>query len=82
MAYTNTVIIGAGHAGLAMSRCLADRAVAHVVLDAGQVGERWRSARWDSFRLLTPNWLSRLPDQPLKGKPVLIPNLDAYYDQK
>jgi putative flavoprotein involved in K+ transport len=61
MAYTNTVIIGAGHAGLAMSRCLADRGVAHVVLDAGQVGERWRSARWDSFRLLTPNWLSRLP---------------------
>jgi putative flavoprotein involved in K+ transport len=61
MAHTNTVIIGAGHAGLAMSRCLADRGVAHVVLDAGQVGERWRSARWDSFRLLTPNWLSRLP---------------------
>jgi putative flavoprotein involved in K+ transport len=61
MAHTNTVIIGAGHAGLAMSRCLADRGVAHVVLDAGQVGQRWRDARWDSFRLLTPNWLSRLP---------------------
>ncbi|HET6530226.1 MAG TPA: NAD(P)-binding domain-containing protein [Actinoplanes sp.] len=61
MADTNTVIIGAGHAGLAMSRCLADRGVAHVVLEAGQVGERWHSARWDSFRLLTPNWLSRLP---------------------
>jgi putative flavoprotein involved in K+ transport len=61
MVRTNTVIIGAGHAGLAMSRCLTDRGVAHVVLDAGQVGQRWRSARWDSFRLLTPNWLSRLP---------------------
>jgi putative flavoprotein involved in K+ transport len=61
MAHTNTVIIGAGHAGLAISRCLADRGVAHVVLDAGQVGQRWRGARWDSFRLLTPNWLSRLP---------------------
>jgi putative flavoprotein involved in K+ transport len=58
---TNTVIIGAGHAGLAMSRCLADRDVPHVVLDRGCVGERWRTARWDSFRLLTPNWLSRLP---------------------
>jgi putative flavoprotein involved in K+ transport len=58
---TNTVIIGAGHAGLAMSRCLADRGVDHVVLDRGCVGERWRTARWDSFRLLTPNWLSRLP---------------------
>lgn len=58
---TDTVIIGAGHAGLAMSRCLADRGVRHVVLDRGRVGERWRTARWDSFRLLTPNWLSRLP---------------------
>jgi putative flavoprotein involved in K+ transport len=61
MQYTDTVIIGAGHAGLAMSRCLADRNVRHVVLDRGCVGERWRTARWDSFRLLTPNWLSRLP---------------------
>jgi putative flavoprotein involved in K+ transport len=61
MPHTETVIIGAGHAGLAMSRCLADRDVRHVVLDRGRVGERWRAARWDSFRLLTPNWLSRLP---------------------
>ncbi len=61
MPYTDAVIIGAGHAGLAMSRCLADRDVRHVVLDRGCVGERWRTARWDSFRLLTPNWLSRLP---------------------
>jgi putative flavoprotein involved in K+ transport len=58
---TDTVVIGAGHAGLAMSRCLTDRGVRHVVLDRGRVGERWRTARWDSFRLLTPNWLGRLP---------------------
>ena len=61
MPHTDTVIIGAGHAGLAMSRCLTDRGIPHVVLDRGCVGERWRTARWDSFRLLTPNWLSRLP---------------------
>jgi putative flavoprotein involved in K+ transport len=61
MTRTHTVIIGAGHAGLAMSRCLTDRGIPHVVLDRGCVGERWRTARWDSFRLLTPNWLSRLP---------------------
>lgn len=61
MARTDTVIIGAGHAGLAMSWCLADRGVDHVVLDRGCVGERWRTARWDGFRLLTPSWLSRLP---------------------
>lgn len=58
---TQTIIIGAGHAGLAVSRCLTDRGVDHVVLERGRLGERWRSARWDSFRLLTPRWMTRLP---------------------
>jgi putative flavoprotein involved in K+ transport len=58
---TDVVIIGAGHAGLAMSHRLAARGLDHVVLERGCVGERWRTARWDKFRLLTPNWLSRLP---------------------
>ena len=57
----NTVIIGGGQAGLAMSRCLTDRGVEHVVLERGRVGERWRSERWDSLQLLTPNWQTRLP---------------------
>jgi putative flavoprotein involved in K+ transport len=57
----DTIVIGAGQAGLAMSRCLADRGVDHVVLERGRVAERWRSERWDSLRLLTPNWMSRLP---------------------
>jgi putative flavoprotein involved in K+ transport len=61
MRCTDTVIIGAGHAGLAMSRCLTERAIPHTILDRGPIGDRWRTARWDSFRLLTPNWLSRLP---------------------
>lgn len=55
------VVIGAGQAGLAMSRCLTDRGVAHVVLERGRVAERWRSERWESLRLLTPNWQARLP---------------------
>jgi putative flavoprotein involved in K+ transport len=55
------VVIGAGQAGLAMSRCLTDRGIDHVVLERGRVAERWRSERWDSLRLLTPNWQSRLP---------------------
>jgi putative flavoprotein involved in K+ transport len=67
MPSTDTAIIGAGHAGLAMSRCLVDRGLDHVVLERGSVGERWRTARWDSFRLLTPNWLSRLPGQVYAG---------------
>jgi putative flavoprotein involved in K+ transport len=56
-----TVIIGAGHAGLAMSRCLAERGIDHVVLERGEVAHSWRTERWDSLRLLTPNWQSRLP---------------------
>jgi putative flavoprotein involved in K+ transport len=58
---TDTVVIGAGQAGLAVSRGLSDRSVEHVVLERGRVAERWRSERWDSLRLLTPNWMSRLP---------------------
>lgn len=58
---TTTVVIGAGHAGLAMSRCLADRSIDHVVLERGEVANSWKTERWDSLRLLTPNWQSRLP---------------------
>jgi putative flavoprotein involved in K+ transport len=64
---TTTVIIGAGHAGLAMSRCLADRSIDHVVLERGAVANSWRTERWDSLRLLTPNWLSRLPGHEYDG---------------
>jgi putative flavoprotein involved in K+ transport len=58
---TTTVIIGAGQAGLAMSRCLSDLGIEHVVLERGKLAQRWRSHSWDSLRLLTPNWMTRLP---------------------
>ena len=61
------IIIGAGQAGLAMSRCLSDRAVAHVVLERGEIANTWRHQRWDSLRLLTPNWQSRLPGYAYAG---------------
>jgi putative flavoprotein involved in K+ transport len=54
-------VIGGGHAGLAMSRCLSERSIDHVVLERGEVAHTWRTERWDSLRLLTPNWQSRLP---------------------
>ena len=57
----DVVVIGAGHAGLAMSRCLAEQSIDHVVLERGEVASSWRHERWDSLRLLTPNWQSRLP---------------------
>ena len=57
----DTVVIGAGHAGLAVSRLLTEAGHDHVVLDRGRVGERWRTERWDSLHLLTPAWMTRLP---------------------
>lgn len=55
------VVIGAGHAGLAMSRRLTERSIDHVVIERGEVANSWRTERWDSLRLLTPNWHARLP---------------------
>jgi putative flavoprotein involved in K+ transport len=71
--HTDTIVIGGGQAGLAMSHCLSDLRVDHVVLERGRVAERWRSERWDSLRLLTPNWLSRLP-----GRRYLGPDPEGY----
>jgi putative flavoprotein involved in K+ transport len=58
MTRIDTVVIGAGHAGLAVSRLLTVAGCEHVVLDRGRVAERWRSERWDSLHLLSPNWLA------------------------
>ena len=57
----NVAIIGAGQAGLATSWYLTRLGVDHVVLEAGRAGETWRSRRWDSFCLVTPNWSVKLP---------------------
>jgi putative flavoprotein involved in K+ transport len=62
-----TVVIGAGHAGLAASRCLTERSIDHVVLERGEVANSWRRERWESLRLLTPNWQSRLPGYRYEG---------------
>jgi putative flavoprotein involved in K+ transport len=62
-----TVIVGGGHAGLAMSHQLSRRGRAHVVLERGRVAERWRSERWDSLHFQFPNWSLALPGQPYDG---------------
>lgn len=64
---TTAIIVGAGQAGLAMSRELVARGVDHVVLEKGVVANAWRADRWESLRLLTPNWANGLPGAPYQG---------------
>jgi len=86
MQRTDAIIIGAGQAGLAMSHCLTQLGIDHVVLERGRIAERWRSTNWDSLRLLTPNWMSRLPGWSYAGpdpdgfmrRHELIDYLNAY----
>jgi putative flavoprotein involved in K+ transport len=56
-----TIVIGGGPAGLATSYCLSQLGREHVVLERARVAERWRSERWDTFCLLSPNWAVHLP---------------------
>lgn len=63
----DVIIIGAGHCGLAMSHALSQRGVDHVLFERGEVANAWRTERRDSLRLLTPNWMCRLPGQAYEG---------------
>jgi putative flavoprotein involved in K+ transport len=65
--FATTIIIGAGQSGLAMSKHLTARSIDHVVLERGELANSWRTERWDSLRLLTPNWQSRLPGYSYDG---------------
>src|SRR6201987_5631870 len=67
MMQTTAIVVGAGHAGLAMSRRLTERSIDHVVLERGEVANSWRTQRWPSLRLLTPNWQTRLPGHHYAG---------------
>jgi putative flavoprotein involved in K+ transport len=88
MRRVETLVVGAGQAGLAVSRCLAEHGADHVVVERGRVAERWRTARWDSLRLITPNWMSRLPGWAYPGPdpggymsaPELVSYLQSYAD--
>ncbi|MFN4141980.1 FAD-dependent oxidoreductase [Aestuariivirga sp.] len=66
MRRTTTVIIGAGHSGLAMSHELSRRSLDHVVIERGRIGESWLSQRWESMRLLTPNWMNGVSGQAVR----------------
>ncbi|QNK61065.1 NAD(P)-binding domain-containing protein [Pedobacter sp. PAMC26386] len=59
--FLDTLIIGGGQAGLAMSYYLTQKNIRHLVVEGGQIAQRWRSESWDSLRLLTPNNQANLP---------------------
>ncbi len=67
MIQTTAAVVGAGHAGLAMSRRLTERSIDHIVLERGEVAHSWRTQRWPTLRLLTPNWQTRLPGHDYAG---------------
>lgn len=69
----DTVVVGAGHAGLALSSCLARNGIDHVVLERGDIAQRWRSERWDSLVFQFPNWSLQLPGYTYQGS-----NPDGY----
>ncbi|GAA4831510.1 MSMEG_0569 family flavin-dependent oxidoreductase [Actinomycetospora corticicola] len=58
------IVIGGGQAGLSMSRCLSKVGVDHLVLERDEVAHSWKTYRWDTFCLVTPNWQCNLPDFP------------------
>ena len=80
------IIIGGGQAGLSMSYCLKERRIEHLVFEKSRLGESWRSQRWDSFCLVTPNWQCQLPGFPYSGnepdgfmkKDEIVAYIEAY----
>jgi len=65
--HAGTIVVGAGQAGLAVSYCLRELGVPHVVLERDRLASSWREDRWDTFCLVTPNWQCRMPAYPYAG---------------
>src|SRR6516225_3793101 len=62
--FIDTLIIGGGQAGLAMSHMLSQRGCPNIVVERHRIAERWRTERWDGLRFQFPNWSIQLPDFP------------------
>lgn len=74
----DSLVIGAGQAGLGVSRELAARGVEHLVLEQARIGDTWRSQRWDSFALNTPAWMNRLPGDAAPVNPDEFPSASQF----
>ena len=67
MKHYSVIVVGGGQAGLSMSYCLKEKGIDHLVFEKNRIGHSWRSKRWDSFCLVTPNWQCQLPGYPYQG---------------
>jgi putative flavoprotein involved in K+ transport len=82
----SVAIVGGGQAGLSISYCLKERGLDHIVFEKKKIADSWRSKRWDSFCLVTPNWQCQLPGYPYPGndphgfmkKEEIVKYIEAY----
>jgi putative flavoprotein involved in K+ transport len=63
----SVIVIGGGQAGLSASYLLKERGIDHIVFEKNRLAESWRSKRWETFCLVTPNWQCQLPGHPYSG---------------
>ncbi|MFY0612542.1 MAG: NAD(P)-binding domain-containing protein [Hyphomicrobiaceae bacterium] len=76
-----TLVVGGGQAGLAMSAHLSNNDLPHLVLERGRIAERWRSARWDSLVANGPAWHDRFPEMEFADTdPDAFPGKEAVAD--
>lgn len=85
MNHFDVVVIGGGQAGLGIGYYLREAHRKFMIFERGRIGETWRSQRWDSFAVNTPNWVNGLPGDPYEGdKPngfYLRDELVEYFEQ-
>lgn len=76
----DVLVIGAGQAGVAMSRHLTALTIPHLVLERGRIAERWRSERWDALVANGPAWHDRFPDMDFASHPDGFPGKEEVAD--
>ncbi len=76
----DTLVIGAGQAGIAMSEHLGGHGIEHLVLERHRIAERWRSERWDSLVMNGPAWHDRFPNREFTSDPDGFPGKEDVAD--
>lgn len=82
----SVIVVGGGQAGLSISYCLKERGIDHIIFEKNRIAHSWRTKRWDSFCLVTPNWQCQLPGYPYPGndshgfmkKDEIVQYIEAY----